>query len=364
MMLIWENKLSATDVTRMKTCNMLHVGQWHNHVCPCCEKQEKPLFGTKIRVTQKKPEPKPDKAAVVWLEEVRKIEDLGYPESRRSNQEEGCPIPELKDVEKVIADGCGGLPLAIVVISGLLAKFDMTREFWQFVAENESIDVSLVLDGLLAIPQVCNVCENTYPHLRLRLVALKTLLLDFFISRGNPLVLPYEIWEMPQLRHVVVRRAELLDPVKKDSTILESLQTISYKGNFREDRVPLSLKKLNLSWCRIPWENMTMVGSLPNLEVLKLMYHACEGSEWNPVEGGFRRLKVLLIRYIDLEWWRAENIHFPSLKRLLLKEVFYLKEIPSGIGDIATLQSIDLNSCDFRLSNRQANTGGTTELGK
>ncbi|KAL0327866.1 UNVERIFIED_CONTAM: movement protein [Sesamum calycinum] len=60
-MLIWENKLPATEVTRMKTCNMLHVGQWHNHVCPCCEKQEKPLFGTKIRVTQKKPEPKPDK---------------------------------------------------------------------------------------------------------------------------------------------------------------------------------------------------------------------------------------------------------------------------------------------------------------
>ncbi|KAK4400899.1 putative enzymatic polyprotein [Sesamum angolense] len=60
-MLIWENKLPATEVTRMKTCNMLHVGQWHNHVCPCCEKQEKPLFGTKIRVTRKKPEPKPDK---------------------------------------------------------------------------------------------------------------------------------------------------------------------------------------------------------------------------------------------------------------------------------------------------------------
>ncbi|KAL0452056.1 UNVERIFIED_CONTAM: hypothetical protein Slati_1183700 [Sesamum latifolium] len=57
-MLIWENKLPATEVTRMKTCNMLHVGQWHNHVCPCCEKQEKPLFRTKIRVTQKKSKPK------------------------------------------------------------------------------------------------------------------------------------------------------------------------------------------------------------------------------------------------------------------------------------------------------------------
>ncbi|KAL0356098.1 UNVERIFIED_CONTAM: Disease resistance RPP8-like protein 3 [Sesamum radiatum] len=447
--------------------------------------------------------------------------------------QEGCPIPELEDVGKVIADGCGGLPLAIVVISGLLAKSDMTREFWQFVAENimggwgicihlkdlvdrnlimirklgysrkikrcgiydllrdlcvreshrqrytriprvqhvcfgeernvcflwspstqKSIDVPLDLVGfrsLLAIPLVCNACRNTCPYLRLRLEKLKvidkayfpygrecqaptklrylaikeafrieeeipvllkfaspstrpllwnlqTLLLDFFISHGNPLVLPCEIWEMPQLRHVVVRRAELPDPLKKESTILENLQTISYIRNFRctveaVERIPnlkklkiyyanavqdwscyslqnlahlhkleslfllaeeffseklafpCLLKKLNLLWCRIPWENMTMIGSLPNLEVLKLMYHACEGSEWNPAEGGFRRLKVLLIRYVDLEWWRAENIHFPNLERLLLEQVSYLKEIPSGIGDIATLQSIDLNSC-------------------
>ncbi|KAK4404677.1 Calmodulin-1/11/16 [Sesamum angolense] len=105
-MLIWENKLPATESTRMKACNMLHVGQWHNHVCPCCEKQKKPLFGTKIRVTQKKPEPNPDKgneiglcclllkelrtcepsAAVVWLEEVRKTEDLEYPATKRSKK--------------------------------------------------------------------------------------------------------------------------------------------------------------------------------------------------------------------------------------------------------------------------------------
>ncbi|KAL0462124.1 UNVERIFIED_CONTAM: hypothetical protein Slati_0100000 [Sesamum latifolium] len=49
------NKLPATEATRMKTCNILHVGQWHNHVRPCCEKQEKPLFGTKIRVTRRNP---------------------------------------------------------------------------------------------------------------------------------------------------------------------------------------------------------------------------------------------------------------------------------------------------------------------
>ncbi|KAK4394681.1 putative late blight resistance proteinR1A-10 [Sesamum angolense] len=335
--------------------------------------------------------------------------------------QEGCPILELEDVGKVIADGFSGLPLAIVVISGLLAKSDMTREFWQFVAENpcflyvgvlskdrniqvmklirlwvaegfvkpargksleevaeeylkdlvdrnlimirklgcngkikrcgihdllrdlcvreshrqrytriprvqhvcfgeeqnvcflcghpstqESIDIPLILAGFrssLAIPLVCSACRNTYTFIRLRLVKLKvidkayfpygrecqaptklrylavkeafrnweevpihlifvspstrpllwnlqTLLLDFFIRRGNPLVLPCKIWEMPQLRHVVVRRAELPDPLKKDSTILENLQTISYIRNFRctveaVERIP-NLKKLKI----------------------------------------------------------------------------------------------------------------------
>ncbi|KAL0433443.1 UNVERIFIED_CONTAM: hypothetical protein Slati_2678600 [Sesamum latifolium] len=37
-MLIWKNKLPTIEATRMKTCNMLHVGQWNNHICPCCEK--------------------------------------------------------------------------------------------------------------------------------------------------------------------------------------------------------------------------------------------------------------------------------------------------------------------------------------
>ena len=60
-LLIWENKLPATEVTRRKACNMMHVGQWQNHICQYCTVQEKPLFGTRIRVMQKKAEPEPDK---------------------------------------------------------------------------------------------------------------------------------------------------------------------------------------------------------------------------------------------------------------------------------------------------------------
>ncbi|XP_047959872.1 putative late blight resistance protein homolog R1A-10 [Salvia hispanica] len=48
-----------------------------------------------------------------------------------------CP-PELVDICWRIVSGCKGLPLAIVVIGGLLAKSNHTREIWGSIQENLS----------------------------------------------------------------------------------------------------------------------------------------------------------------------------------------------------------------------------------
>ncbi|KAK4382163.1 Disease resistance RPP13-like protein 4 [Sesamum angolense] len=108
---------------------------------------------------------------------------------------------------------------------------------------------------------------------------------------------------------------------------------------------PTSLKKLTLMYCSIPWKEITFIGSLPNLEVLKLHYNAVKGPEWSPVEGQFLRLKVLGIWKSELVRWRAENMHFPNLERLVLEDIKFLEEILSSVGDIPTLQRIDLYSC-------------------
>ncbi|KAL0356092.1 UNVERIFIED_CONTAM: putative late blight resistance proteinR1A-10 [Sesamum radiatum] len=50
--------------------------------------------------------------------------------------QEGCPYPELGEIGENIVKSCNGLPLAIVVIGGLLASSNMTREYWKFVAKN------------------------------------------------------------------------------------------------------------------------------------------------------------------------------------------------------------------------------------
>ncbi|KAL2515234.1 putative late blight resistance protein-like protein R1B-16 [Forsythia ovata] len=61
---------------------------------------------------------------------------------------------------------------------------------------------------------------------------------------------------------------------------------------------------------------MTIVGSLPNLQVLKLNLISFVGLEWEPNEGEFLQLKYLLLREINLENWIANSNHFPSLEHL------------------------------------------------
>ncbi|KAK4408419.1 putative disease resistance protein [Sesamum angolense] len=108
---------------------------------------------------------------------------------------------------------------------------------------------------------------------------------------------------------------------------------------------PPNLKKLTLSGFRIPWEKMTVVGTLPNLQVLKLRDHAFEGSTWEPNEGEYSKLKFLLIDVSNLVHWRVNDTHFPQLQHLRLSRCFSLEEIPLEIGEIQKLEMLELYEC-------------------
>ncbi|XP_073038138.1 LOW QUALITY PROTEIN: putative late blight resistance protein homolog R1C-3 [Primulina eburnea] len=160
--------------------------------------------------------------------------------------------------------------------------------------------------------------------------------------------MPSEIWEMSQLRHLLVLGFHLPDfpDVRVKGTILKNLQTLSEIINFRsmhevftripnlkklkiaydynaagfkfntlenlvslreleslcckfnfvtKDNIlaklafPLSLKKLVLKGCQIPWDQMTIIGVLPNLEVLKLS-RATVGYCWETNDEEFKQL--------------------------------------------------------------------------
>ncbi|XP_073290507.1 putative late blight resistance protein homolog R1A-3 [Primulina huaijiensis] len=245
---------------------------------------------------------------------------------------------------------------------------------------------------------------NQVPPSISRLWNLQTLIVRSF----DDTTLPLEIWEMPQLRHLHIYDFYLPEVLnfqcrETDTSCFKGLQTLSNVINFRcteevltrilylkELKIkfsrdttdwsfcclnnlahlcelkslrcefwrgpnktiaqniifPSSLKKLVLLGSRIPWEKMTIIGMLPNLEILELKDGAFEGSLWEANDDEFRQLKFLLIEGShDLKEWRAEDDHFPRLRHLLLRDCEALKAIPCGIGEIPTLEIIELEAC-------------------
>lgn len=122
-------------------------------------------------------------------------------------------------------------------------------------------------------------------------------------------------------------------------------QTTIARKVIGSDIFPSSLRNLTLSWSYMPWESMSTIAVLPNLEVLKLKNYAFQGPEWEPSEEGFRHLKLLLIENTDLVHWKASSDHFPLLQHLVLRSCKLLEEIPFEVGEIPTLQLIELHYC-------------------
>ncbi|KAI8024332.1 hypothetical protein LOK49_LG03G01076 [Camellia lanceoleosa] len=106
--------------------------------------------------------------------------------------------------------------------------------------------------------------------------------------------------------------------------------------------LPTNLKSLTLRGTRIKWREMWMIGLLHNLEVLKLEINACQGPRWETTDGGFHQLKFLKFKLLSVERWITSSAHFPSLQHLVIENCVLLEEIPSGVGDILTLQIIEM----------------------
>ncbi|KAH6772023.1 hypothetical protein C2S51_010427 [Perilla frutescens var. frutescens] len=217
--------------------------------------------------------------------------------------------------------------------------------------------------------------------------------------------LPDEIWEMPQLRHLWFTETDFpaIPPKFSENrgALLQNLQSLTYINaasctrdvlqsmpNLRrlgmwvespgvvglyldeleqleafkftvlnptpnkqvefqpEIFFPRTLRKLSLSGCGLPWEDMEVIAGLACLEVLKLRDLAFHGEEWCP-SYVFETLKFLLIEYLDFKSWIADDSHFPCLEQLILRHCYELEGIPSEIGFIGGLQLIELVDCSY-----------------
>lgn len=216
--------------------------------------------------------------------------------------------------------------------------------------------------------------------------------------------MPDEIWNMPQLRHLLISETDLPKIPGPKPLLLANLQSLSNinascctkevlqnfpslkkfgmwtlrpgdigfyladelkqleafkftvlnpihgkKVNFLPELdFPKTLRKLSLTGCGLPWEDMGVIARLPFLEVLKLRELAFKGEAWCPSSDDyvFEELKFLLLEYMDFKSWEASDSHFPSLKRLIIRHCYRLDRIPLEFGYIGGLELIELVECN------------------
>ncbi|MCD7452707.1 hypothetical protein HAX54_017831 [Datura stramonium] len=145
-------------------------------------------------------------------------------------------------------------------------------------------------------------------------------------------------------------KSELFNNVKK-LQFLENLKLINVDQTDQKQLrlppaylFPTKLRKLTLLDTWLEWDDMSVLGQLEYLQVLKLKDNAFKGELWEPKVGGFRSLLVLFIERTDLASWNASGDHFPRLKHLLLISCDKLEEIPIGLADICSLQVMELRN--------------------
>ncbi|KAI5678539.1 hypothetical protein M9H77_09489 [Catharanthus roseus] len=128
---------------------------------------------------------------------------------------------------------------------------------------------------------------------------------------------------------------------------LETLK-VTYYGRVLqpgEFSFPSNLKKLTLSNFHLPWDKISVIGQLPNLEVLKLLSGAFDGENWDMVEGEFSELKYLKLDTLDVAEWNACSDHLPKLQQLVLRCCNAMQEVPLGVAYIPTLEKVDVQWC-------------------
>nr|GMD35123.1 putative late blight resistance protein homolog R1B-8 [Ipomoea batatas] len=162
----------------------------------------------------------------------------------------------------------------------------------------------------------------------------------------------------PHLKKLGVRGnlAELLEEKPQEICLFNNLQMLKCLENLKlygKDenalKVPMldkfahRLKKLTFDKTFFKWDDMRILGSLEELEVLKLDENAFRGEHWDLTSDVvFNQLRYLRIGRTNLETWTIMENCFPVLENLVLRNCTNLKAIPSAFAQVNNLKVIEL----------------------
>nr|GMD45254.1 putative late blight resistance protein homolog R1B-14 [Ipomoea batatas] len=104
------------------------------------------------------------------------------------------------------------------------------------------------------------------------------------------------------------------------------------------------LKRLTFSGTVFKWKDIIILGSLEELEVLKLDDYAFKGEVCDLRSNNivFKRLQYLRIGRTNLVIWKVAQNNFPALQSLVLRNCSSLKSIPEAFANVHTLEVMEL----------------------
>lgn len=111
----------------------------------------------------------------------------------------------------------------------------------------------------------------------------------------------------------------------------------------QHNRFPPNLKQLTLSNTKLDWDQITILGMLPCLVVLKLKEYAFVGTHWSNESDGFHRLEVLYLKGLALEEWNTSRNGFTMLQKIIVKNCEKLKALPQQLVKLSSLQTLDIH---------------------
>ncbi|KAL2531291.1 Disease resistance protein RPP8 [Abeliophyllum distichum] len=264
-------------------------------------------------------------------------------------------------------------PSAIISCSlELLKVFDMSTTNMKYY-DQKGIRLSVHLREVAQIPEILlNMMKLRYLHFRggaqfmeschmrtskdesFQMNNLENISFLFIYEENDEKILRYS----PNLRRLKCAFKVIWDSSKNkfrnpNLNFLNKLESLSvsfhrsYVTNTSPSLMsfPSNVKKLNLCKFDLSLEQISIIGGLLNLEILKLHDVSLEGKRWDTSEGEFLELKFLELEGVQISQWNASSDDFPKLERLVLRKCHHLKNIPSSLGDILTLETIEVHGC-------------------
>ncbi|KAL4567794.1 hypothetical protein LXL04_023388 [Taraxacum kok-saghyz] len=192
----------------------------------------------------------------------------------------------------------------------------------------QGVSSDCILENLQTISGVCP--STSFSGILTRTPKLRKL------GIHGPLVSPLGVLDFPNIRSLNCLETLKLSNTKMYHSTVKSCSIRMF---------PEMLTRLTLLNTSLNWNEIGTIGLLPNLEVLKLNVNACIGNIWETSDTGFRNLKLLKLQDLDIGKWEASSGHFPRLQRLVVRRCSRLEEIPSAIGNIFTLELIEVSWC-------------------